>query len=131
MLTEQKQPMAKRVPRDTHMQCYKRSQLLHNHYLQNVGQEQKALRQESGHAVLANLLLPSTGSLQEVCRACLKGSAGSRSSMIPSMAAWVPRHLKTVPTKLIFTIKSTQRNCLKFGLQNCAMWDPYKMQLRM
>ena len=47
MLTEQKQPMAKRVPRDTHVQCYKRSQLLHNHYLQNVGQEQEALRQES------------------------------------------------------------------------------------
>ena len=31
--------MMKRVPRAVHMQCYKRSQLLHSRYLQNVGQE--------------------------------------------------------------------------------------------
>ena len=34
-----KQPMTKRVPRAVHTQCYKQSQLLHSHYLQNVGRE--------------------------------------------------------------------------------------------
>ena len=35
------------VPRDGHVQCYKWSQLLHNHYLQNVWQGQEAMGQES------------------------------------------------------------------------------------
>ena len=46
MLTEQK-PGAKPVPPDVHAQCCKWAQLLYNHYLQNVGQEQESLGRES------------------------------------------------------------------------------------
>ena len=53
--------MAKPVPRDVHAQCYKWSQLLHNHYLQNMGQEREGVGQESlTTAVLANLLFSYT-----------------------------------------------------------------------
>lgn len=31
----------------------------------------------------------------------------------------------------IFTVESPQRNCLKFGLPDCARWDSYEMQLRL
>ena len=34
-----KQPVAKRASCDPHAQCCKWSHLLHNHYLQNMGQE--------------------------------------------------------------------------------------------
>ena len=60
MLAEQK-PVAKRVPPDVHTQCCKWSQLLHNHYLQNVGQEGEGVGRESlTTALLANLLFPYT-----------------------------------------------------------------------
>ena len=39
-------------------QCYKWSQLLHNYYLQNVGQEREAVGWESDRTILANLLFP-------------------------------------------------------------------------
>ena len=53
--------MAKPVPRDVQAQCYKWSQLLHNHYLQNVGQEQEGVGQESlTTAVLASSLFSYT-----------------------------------------------------------------------
>ena len=45
--TEQTRPVAKWVQCDGHAQCYKWSQLLHNHYLQNVGQQWEALGPES------------------------------------------------------------------------------------
>ena len=38
--------MTKQVPRDAHAQCYKWSQLLHKHYLQNVGPEWEAVGQD-------------------------------------------------------------------------------------
>ena len=53
--------MAKPVPCDVCAQCYKWSQLLHNHYLQNVGQEREGVGRESlTTAILANLLFPYT-----------------------------------------------------------------------
>ena len=45
------QPVTKRVYHDRQVQRYKLCRLLHNHHLQNVGQE-------SDHIVLANLLSP-------------------------------------------------------------------------
>lgn len=49
--------MTKPVPHDVHAQCYKRSQLLRGHYLQNLGPRNPE------HTLLANLLSPHT--LQE------------------------------------------------------------------
>ena len=47
------QPVTKQGPRDVHAQCYKCSQLLHSHYLQNVGR--KSL---STYPIVANMLSP-------------------------------------------------------------------------
>ena len=48
-----KKPMTKQVPRDTHAQCYKRSQLLHRLFTQ-------CWVREPEHAILANLFSPHT-----------------------------------------------------------------------
>ena len=59
------QPVTKRLSCDTHAQCCKWSHLLHNQYLQNIGQEWEAVGQESlTVSILANLLFPYIPPLQ-------------------------------------------------------------------
>ena len=49
-----------RKPWDIYVQCSEWIQLLHNHYLQNMGQKLETVGQEPDHAILANLLFPYT-----------------------------------------------------------------------
>ena len=51
-----------------YVQCNEWIQLLHNHYLQYMGQKWEAVGQEPNHAILANFLFPYTYYIPEIVR---------------------------------------------------------------